>query len=82
MASFKVGDTAYLLESKRFIREGKITRCLGGMYTFNFIEGGAINVSESRLYKTEAEVQAELDRIRGNDGNNAGSTIAHRFDWL
>ena len=82
MSKFKVGDICYLMQSKRFIREGRITRCSGNTYTFNFIEGGAINVSESRLYKTEAEVQAELDRLRGKDGSGASKIEPQKFNWL
>lgn len=59
---FNVGDVAYLIESNRFIREGKIKQCASGLYLFAFIEGGAIRVKEHRLFKTEEEAQAELDR--------------------
>lgn len=64
MAKYKVGDIAYLLESNRFIREGKIARYLGGLYLFHFIEGGAIQVKEHRLFPSEEAAQAEMDRIK------------------
>lgn len=58
---FKVGDIAYLIESNRFIREGKIKQYYSGLYLFQFIEGGAIRVKEYRLYASEEEAQSEID---------------------
>ena len=50
---YKPGDTAYLIESNRFVREGCVVRkCGGGMYIFGFPEGGGIRVSGSRIYPT------------------------------
>lgn len=59
---FNAGEVAYLIESNRFIREGKIKQYANGLYLFMFIEGGAIRVKEHRLFKTEEEAQAELDK--------------------
>lgn len=64
MAKYHVGESAYLLESRRFIREGKIGRITGNCCLFCFIEGGGIQVPMHRLYATEEAAQAELDRIR------------------
>ena len=64
MVRFKRGDIAYILESDRFIREGKIENCSGGLFLFKFTEGGAIQVKEHRLYPTEEAVQAVLDSHR------------------
>ena len=61
---FKSGDFAYLVESNRFIREGRIETCGGGLYLYHFIEGGAIRVKEHRLYASEREAQAYLDKFK------------------
>lgn len=59
---YKVGDISYLVESNRFIREGKITQYFNGLYLFQFVEGGAIRVKEHRLFASEEEAQAEIDK--------------------
>ena len=64
MGSFRAGDIAYIIESDRIIREGKILRCTGGLYLLRFTEGGGISVKEHRLYHKEEDAQAEIDRIR------------------
>ncbi len=67
MENLKTGDIAYLIESSRFIREGRILSCSGGLYLFRFIEGGATKVKAHRLFATEEEAQAELDRLNGKE---------------
>ena len=64
MNSFKPGDIAYIVESGRVIREGKIMRCSGGLYMLRFTEGGGTTVKEHRLYHREEDAQAEIDRIQ------------------
>jgi len=58
------GDIAYLVESNRFIREGKVGQYQGGLYMYHLIEGGAIRVKEHRLYPTEEAAQAYLDQFK------------------
>ena len=36
MAKLKAGDTAYIIESNRIIREVEIKNCAGGMYLIKF----------------------------------------------
>lgn len=64
MANYKVGDIAYFIESRRYIREGKLLRLENGVCLFRFLEGGGTRISVSRLYPTEEAAQAELDRSR------------------
>lgn len=64
MAKIKVGDIGYLIESNRYIREGKILKVSGGLYMFRFIEGGAIQVKEHRLFPSEEAAQAEIDKMK------------------
>lgn len=68
MKRYHIGDIAYFIESRRFIREGKLLSQTGDTYLFHFVEGGGIRVSASRLFPTEEAAQAELDRRRRLQG--------------
>ena len=72
MASrFKVGDTAWLVENNRFIREVQVIRLTADFYVIQFKDnGGAIRVRGNRLYVTEEEARRSV-----GDGN------AKRRDW-
>ena len=51
---YQIGDTAYIVESNRFIREVKITKYIAGSYIIKFVDsGGGIRVHESRLFPSE-----------------------------
>lgn len=63
---FNLGDIAYMVESNYIIREGKIISKDGGFFLLRFTEGGGTRVKEHRLFKTEEEAQAEIDKIRAN----------------
>lgn len=70
----KVGDTAYIVESNRYVREVEIRRCSGGMFLVRFTDtGGGIQVKAHRLFATtreEAEKSiekaSETKKVRGN----------------
>ena len=55
----KVGDTAYIVESNRYVREVEIRRCSGGMFLVRFTDtgGGIRNTGEGS--------QAVCDEGRG-----------------
>lgn len=57
MAKFKAGDTAYILESNRFVTEVKIVKYAGGMFLIKLPTGGGIKVKEHRLYATKEEAE-------------------------
>ena len=60
---YNVNDTAFLLESNRFIREIKIVKYSGGLYTIRFTNGdGGIKVRESRLFATKEEAKAAIPK--------------------
>lgn len=49
----KAGDTAYLVESNRFVREVEILRCNGELYVVRFKDtGGGLQVKAHRLFLT------------------------------
>ena len=60
MKKFKVGDTAYLVESSLYIRKGTIKNCYGNMYLFKYADGAGIKVGAHRLfYDEEAAKESE-----------------------
>lgn len=61
--AFKIGDTAYIIESNRYIKEGVIASCSGGVYLFKYREGG-IRVKKHRLYATKEEAEQEIRKYR------------------
>ena len=69
MGQFRRGDTAYIVESERFIRKGTIMKCTGGLFLLKFDGGGGTSVKEHRLYHTEQDAQGEIDRIRALRNN-------------
>ena len=61
MAKLKAGDTAYIIESNRIIREVEIKNCSGGMYLIRFMDtGGGIKVKEHRLFVSRDEAEASI----------------------
>lgn len=60
MARFKAGDTAYIVESNRIIKEVKIVNCAGGMYLIKFANGGGIRVKEHRIFATEEDAKKSI----------------------
>lgn len=69
---YKVGDTAFFVESNRIIREVKIVGVGGGFYTIRFLDGnGGIKVKGHRLFDTKKEAEASLPKKKTS-----------RFDWL
>lgn len=61
MAKLKAGDTAYIIESNRIIREVEIKNCSGGMYLIRFKDsGGGIKVKEHRLFVSRDEAEAYI----------------------
>lgn len=57
----KPGDTAFIIESNRLIREVEIIRCSGGLYLIRFKDsGGGIQVRKNRLFPTREEAEENL----------------------
>ena len=67
---FKKGDTAYLIENKRWIRQVEIVALSGGFFTVRFCnsEFSAIRVRGSRLFKTEEDAFKSLN-VTGHKGH-------------
>lgn len=64
MVKMKAGDTAYIVESNRIVREVKIISCSGGMYLVRFEGGGGIRVREHRLFATEEEAKKSITGLK------------------
>lgn len=57
----KPGDTAFIIESNRLIREVEIIRCSGGLYLIRFKDsGGGIQVRKNRLFPTMEEAEENM----------------------
>lgn len=63
MSKFKAGDEVYIIESNRFVRQGTIVTCTGGIYLFKY-PGGGIRVKENRLFTSKEEAQEEIDKCK------------------
>ena len=65
----KVGDTAYIVESNRYVREVEICRCSGGMFLVRFTDsGGGIQVKAHRRVLRRHQKQRRCAEIRMTDG--------------
>ena len=61
---YKLYDIAYMIESNRYIREGKIIHISGNLITFKFLDcmGAATKVKAHRLYPTEEAALAAISK--------------------
>lgn len=62
--AYKINDIAYMIESNRYIREGKIIHISGDLITFKFLDcmGATTKIKEHRLYPTEEAALAAIGR--------------------
>lgn len=73
MARFKIGDSAFILESNRIVREVTIIKCTGGMYLIKFVDtGGGIQVKEHRLYAAREDAEAAIPAAEKKQRNYKG----------
>lgn len=62
-ARFKAGDTVFIVESNRFIREAEVKSCAGGLYLLKFKDnGGGIKLKEHRLFASKEDAEACLPK--------------------
>ncbi len=55
---YNPGDTAYIVESNRFLREVKVLKVTGGFATLRFMDSdGGIKLRESRLFPTKEDAE-------------------------
>ena len=58
---FEEGDTAWIVESNRFVRKVYIVRPTAGFYIVKFADSdGAIQVRGSRLFATEEDAKKSV----------------------
>ncbi|MCR5837192.1 MAG: hypothetical protein K6G88_11850 [Lachnospiraceae bacterium] len=63
--SYNIGEHAYIVESGYQVREVVVTKYSGGFYQVRFLDSqGAINIKESRLYKTREDAEKSNSSIR------------------
>ena len=60
---YNPGDTAFIVESSRFIREVRILKIAGGFATLRFADSdGGIKLRESRLFPTKEAAESSLPK--------------------
>ena len=60
---YNPGDTAFIVESSRFIREVRVLMIAGGFATLQFADSdGGIKLRESRLFPTKEAAEASLPK--------------------
>lgn len=60
---YNPGDTAYIIESGRFIREATVIRVSGDLYTLKFTDtGGGVKLRGGRLYPSKEEAEKATKR--------------------
>ena len=63
--AFKAGDTVFIVESNRFIREAEVRSCSGGMYLVKFKDnGGGIKLKEHRLFASKEDAEASIPKTK------------------
>lgn len=61
--AYKINDIAYMIESNRYIREGKIIHISGDLITFKFLDCiGATKIKAHRLYPSEEAALAAIGK--------------------
>ena len=63
--AYKINDIAYMLESSRYIWEGKIVHISGNLITFKFLDCmGASKIKARRLYPSEEAALAAIGKCK------------------
>ena len=63
--AFRAGDTVFIVESNRFIREAEVRSCSGGMYLVKFKDNsGGIKLKEHRLFVSKEDAEASIPKAK------------------
>lgn len=57
---YEPGQSVYIIQSNRWIREATVLKFAGGMYTIRFSEGGGTRLRESRLFESKEAAEEYL----------------------
>ena len=63
-AAFKAGDTAYIVENNRIVRECTIVRESENLYIIRFSSGGGIQVKGHRLFSSQEEAEDSVPQLK------------------
>ena len=67
----RVGDTPYIVESNKIIREVRIIRCSGGIFLVKFTDtDGGIQVKRHRLFATREEAENSITKQKEKKTTN------------
>jgi len=59
---FKINDYAYIITNGRYVEKVLIIKSGGGFYIVKFSNGAGTRIRESRLYHTEEEAKASINK--------------------
>lgn len=62
--ALKAGDTAYIVENNRIVRECTIVRKSGNLYIIRFNSGGGIQVKGHRLFALQEEAEDSVSQLK------------------
>lgn len=63
MSKFKAGGKAFIVESSIFVKEVYVVKSSGGFCLIRYANGdGGYRVRESRLFASEEEAKASIDK--------------------
>ena len=60
---YKPGDTVFVVQSVRWVKEATVIKYAGGFYTIKFTAtGGGIKVRESRIFSTKEAAEISVKK--------------------
>ena len=62
MTNIRTGDSAFMLEHNRDVKQVTVLNCFGGIYTVRLPGGGASKVKSHRLFRTPEEAMQSRQR--------------------
>lgn len=78
-AAFKAGDTAYIVENCRIIRECTVMRLNGNLCVIRFVNGGGIQVSIHRLFASQEEAEASIPKLKDERKQKTGYKSPYEY---
>ena len=76
----KTGDTAYMIESNRIVREVTIVKVTGNSAIIRFENGGGTRIALDKLYNTEEKALSKVS-VRKDDFVNSIDKRKYSEKW-
>ena len=78
-AAFKAGDTAYIIENGRIIRECTVIRLNGNLCVIRFVNGGGIQVSIHRLFASQEAAEENVPKLQEERKQKTGYKSPYEY---